>query len=165
MDTATCSCPNCAQHIAFDVANIGAVAPCPNCERDVKLTPTIPATLMESMSQISAAAPAAPAKPSISTKSGVKEYLNRVRAESCYKVLRSCIRIAFALFMVGVVLGIIVAAIGGLVTHEQPLVVFASICAAVLVLVLLIAAMQASLLLIDIADTLIHHHHRTENEA
>jgi hypothetical protein len=96
-----------------------------------------------------------PARP----RKDVKEYLEHVRENSCYGVLRSIIEVVTALTVVAAVFAI-AGGVFYLIKREMAFGLY-GVGTGVGSIILIIGARQGALLLIDIADTLLHHHSKT----
>jgi len=83
-----------------------------------------------------------------------REYLKKVRADSCYSTLRSVITILAALSLLSLFGSVILIALGA---NQEGLgggaPILVAVAAAVLGSILIIASRQAALVLIDLADT------------
>lgn len=147
-DKLTCSCANCAQVLEFDPIHSGAVVPCPNCGREVKLHVEAPPTLIAPLAQMDQAKPQEAGKT-------VRQYVKALRLQSNYKTLRGCINVCFSLCLVLV----LASAVGSFIVPDSNILIAGAASVFAVVLIgLLIAFRQAAFLLIDIADTLLHHH-------
>lgn len=153
MSTANCSCPNCGQHIEFDLDASGTDASCPNCGKEFTLYEGVTKRKMATVDFPPAVTP--PGRT-------VKEYLKKLRENSCYGALRTLIDVSFLLCAIGCLLagvGLIVVSArtgSGILTES----LFA-VPATLLSIVLLIAFRQAAFVAIDIADALIHQGNET----
>lgn len=92
----------------------------------------------------------------VQTKRDVKEYLEHIRDNSCYGVLRSIIEVFAALAIVASILAIGVG-VFHFVRKEFPMSYY-WLGAGIGGFILIIGLRQWFLLLIDIADTLLHEH-------
>ncbi len=85
----TCACPHCGQKIEFEAENVESIVSCPNCGKEITLkapTPPVPVVAV-----------ATPGRT-------VREYLAKLREESCYRELRSLINVTFFFGIVATVL-------------------------------------------------------------
>ena len=149
---ATCLCPHCGQKVEFEAENAGRSAQCPNCQQTVTLT-----------------GPAGEASPSVVAiaipGSPVKEYLKKLRENSCYGALRTIINVSFGLCVMGCLLaGVSLIMTPPTLTGAEffgaPIFVMSVLF---LGIVLLIAFRQAAFVVIDIADALLHEGNKTFN--
>jgi hypothetical protein len=102
-----------------------------------------------------------PVSPALS-KRDVKDYLDHIRDNSCYGVLRSIIEVCAALAIVAAILAI-GTGVFHLINREMALGLYC-VGAGVGGLILVIGIRQSAFLLIDIADTLLHEHSRGHRE-
>jgi hypothetical protein len=145
----TCECPHCGQKIEFELEALNTDAPCPQCGNTIKLAPARAAPIVPPA--------AAPVVASAVLGRPVKEYLKKLRENSCYGALRTLIDVSFLLCVIGclltgVTMGLMDSGTGGRVM---------AVSITVLGTVLLIAFRQAAFVVIDIADALIHEGNKT----
>jgi hypothetical protein len=156
-----CYCESCGGGIEFDPAEceinhpgraFGKQTDCPHCgQKTLLFTPD--------------AAPSQIPKPGLlkhGESVGVKAYLNHIRENSNYLVLRGVINTAFALLMLGVVVGALLSSISEFGIGGKPgIAIVASVVLGVFACIIIAAAWQSALLLVDVADTLIHEHSKS----
>jgi hypothetical protein len=143
-----CACPYCRQEIEFEIENVGSVAPCPTCGKEITLT----APAVKPLAR--AVAVAMPARP-------VKEYLHKLRENTCYGALRTCINVVILLCILGCLIAgvLLIASEFTMATGAAQSgigMIFLDGGVTLLFIIVLIAARQAVFVVIDIADALIH---------
>lgn len=155
---ATCSCPSCGQRIEYETQNAGSAITCPKCGK----TLTLPAA---------AVAPppvAAPVVPVTVTIRSARDYLSKLRQNTCYGMLRGIINLIFFFGIVAIIIADVgsynywqlvataFAPAGASPTIVTTIAIVLLIFATLISISILVALRQAAFLLIDIADSLIN---------
>lgn len=119
--------------------------PCPNCEREMRLSEQMPVALIPAAAQMA-----------VSHKEPTtKNFLENARADSCYMILRLFINIGFGAAIGLVAVWAVVLTMLIAMDYGGEMKIPKILAAVTIAVALLAAAMQAAQILIDIADVTI----------
>jgi len=163
-------CPKCQRHLSGDTSLLQELVTCPDCGEvfQPRRTPPPPtpapqrSNIVASIGQqIKKAAPGSDS----SARQRAISHLTFIRANSCYRMLRSLIDVCFVLCLIVVIGAIVMSFVGMFAIGGGGIPVFGALSAGVmsifvglLAIAILIAARQSVLILIDISDSLLHEH-------
>lgn len=149
-----CKCAECAENIDFSIDHVGQDVACPHCGKITKLYVVVKPPPVAKL--VTPPPPPKEIDPAL-------EYLELVRKNSCYGILRSVINLTFWLcsFVVVIIaLRYFINSTWNMSTSYAPFIFIGSMGGAAVGVFILFACRQSAFLLIDIADTLLREHLR-----